>query len=436
MKRKIFTICFALTFVAACGLSGLKQPTHAEQSTTTDYDQEIRQAEEEKKKAEGHLENLEEDLKELEKSKGDILKYVKKTDQKIEKIADTIDGLKKQIKKSRKELAKIQEECSRLQEKQKEQYEIMKKRIKYMYENGEEGYAEAIFGASSFADFLSRSEYVQKISEYDANVFEEYSKRMTEIERSQSLMEAKVDEICSLQDEAVADQNSLKKLKKSKKDEVKKLDSAISVTDKRVKTFNEQVAKQEQKVEALLLQKQQEIQRKEAEAAKKAAEAQKAQQGSDTGNAGNTSTDGADPVTSNDSYAANTGELRWPLKVSGKISSKFGNRTSPTAGASTYHKGIDISVSSGTPIVASGAGTVVTATYSSTAGNYIMIYHGNSLYTVYMHCSKLSVKVGDTVKQGDVIGNVGSTGISTGAHLHFGVTVNGNYVDPFNYVSQ
>ncbi len=429
MKRKILTVCFALTLVAACELSEWKQPTHAEQSSTTEYDQQIRQAEEEKKKAEERLEKLEEDLKELEKSKGDILNYVKKTDKKIEKLADTIDGLKKQIKKSRKELAKIQEECSGMQEKQKEQYEIMKKRIKYMYENGEEGYAEAIFGASSFADFLSRSEYVQKISEYDANVFEEYSKRMTEIEHTQSLMEAKVDEICSLQDEAVADQDSLKKLKKSKKDEVKKLDSAISVTDKRVKTFNEQVAKQEQKVEALLLQKQQEIQRKEAEA-------KKAQQGSDTGNAGNTSTDGADPVTSNDSYAANTGELRWPLKVSGKISSKFGHRTSPTAGASTYHKGIDISVSSGTPIVASGAGTVVTATYSSTAGNYIMIYHGNSLYTVYMHCSKLSVKVGDTVKQGDVIGNVGSTGISTGAHLHFGVTVNGNYVDPFNYVSQ
>ena len=78
----------------------------------------------------------------------------------------------------------------------------------------------------------------------------------------------------------------------------------------------------------------------------------------------------------------------------------------------------------------------MTATYSSSAGNYIMIYHGNSLYTVYMHCSKLSVKVGDTVKQGDVIGNVGSTGVSTGPHLHFGVTVNGNYVDPLNYVSQ
>ena len=106
----------------------------------------------------------------------------------------------------------------------------------------------------------------------------------------------------------------MKKLKTSKKDEVKKLNSAISVTDKRVQTYNAEVAKQEQKVEALLLQKQQEIQKKEAEAAKKSQQAAKA-------SGGNTSTDGADPASSNDSYAANTGELRWPLKVSGRISS-------------------------------------------------------------------------------------------------------------------
>ena len=429
MKRKILAISFVISLVFAYCLFGLQQPSAQAEESTTDYDQQIRQAEEEKKKAESRLESLEKDLKELEDSKGDILKYIKKVDKKIEKISNTISGLKKQIETSRKELAKIQEECSQLQEKQNEQYEIMKKRIKYMYENGEEGYVEAIFSASSFADFLSRSEYVQKISEYDANVFAEYSKRMTEIEHSQSLMEAKVDEICSLQDEAVADQDSLKKLKTSKKDEVKKLNSAISVTDKRVQTYNAQVAKQEQKVEALLLQKQQEIQKKEAEAAKKAPQSAQA-------SGGNTSTDGADPAASNASYAANTGELRWPLNVSGRISSKFGSRTSPTEGASTYHKGLDIAVSSGTPIIASGAGKVVTATYSSSAGNYIMIYHGNSLYTVYMHCSKLSVKVGDTVKQGDDIGNVGSTGVSTGPHLHFGVTVNGNYVNPLNYVSQ
>jgi murein DD-endopeptidase MepM/ murein hydrolase activator NlpD len=86
--------------------------------------------------------------------------------------------------------------------------------------------------------------------------------------------------------------------------------------------------------------------------------------------------------------------------------------------------------------VAAGDGTVVTAAYSASAGNYIMLYHGNSLYTVYMHASKLAVSEGATVKQGDVIAYVGSTGISTGAHLHFGVSVNGSYVNPFNYVSQ
>ena len=130
------------------------------------------------------------------------------------------------------------------------------------------------------------------------------------------------------------------------------------------------------------------------------------------------------------------GALSWPLKVSGRISSKFGHRSSPTAGASTYHKGLDIAVPSGTPILAAAAGKVVTAHYSSSAGNYIMIAHGNRLYTVYMHCSRLAVKEGDSVVQGQTIGYAGSTGISTGSHLHFGVSKNGSYVNPLNYVSR
>jgi murein DD-endopeptidase MepM/ murein hydrolase activator NlpD len=79
---------------------------------------------------------------------------------------------------------------------------------------------------------------------------------------------------------------------------------------------------------------------------------------------------------------------------------------------------------------------VVTASYQAAAGNYIMISHGNGIYTVYMHCSKLSVSVGENVAKGQVIGSVGSTGVSTGPHLHFGVSVNGTYVNPLNYVSR
>ena len=130
------------------------------------------------------------------------------------------------------------------------------------------------------------------------------------------------------------------------------------------------------------------------------------------------------------------GGLRWPLGVSGTITSNFGPRKAPTAGASTYHKGIDIAAPVGTTIYAAADGVVTTATYSSSAGNYVMINHGNGLYTAYMHASRLDVKVGDQVSQGDAIAAVGSTGVSTGAHLHFSVITGGKYVNPLNYVKQ
>lgn len=288
-----------------------------------------------------------------------------------------------------------------------------------MYESGSDGYVSAIFNAKSIGDFLSQSEYIEKISKFDSELFSRFVETRNETEIKRTVMESKVEEIAGLQEEALAEKEALKSLKSSKKSEMNKLTSAISATDSKVRTFHEKVAEAERKVENLLLEKQREIEKREA--ARRNAEAA----------AGGTP---ADPAT--DSYAGNTAGLRWPLRVPGEISSKFGARTSPTAGASTNHQGIDIAVSAGTPIVAAGDGEVVTASYSASAGNYVMIYHGNSLYTVYMHAARLAVSEGTTVKQGDVIAYVGSTGISTGAHLHFGISINAVYVDPLNYVSQ
>ena len=122
----------------------------------------------------------------------------------------------------------------------------------------------------------------------------------------------------------------------------------------------------------------------------------------------------------------------WPT-VSRRITSDYGD----TEDRSSGHKGIDIGATtpgvSGDAIYAAASGTVTLATYSSSAGNWIWIYHGNGLYTVYMHCSALLVSVGDTVSQGQTIARMGSTGNSTGAHLHFGVRLNGSYVNPWNY---
>ena len=125
----------------------------------------------------------------------------------------------------------------------------------------------------------------------------------------------------------------------------------------------------------------------------------------------------------------------WPCPASGRITSGFGSRTSPIEGASTNHQGIDIGAASGSGILAAASGTVVIATYSYSAGNYVMINHGGGIYTVYMHCSQLLVSEGQSVIQGQTIAKVGSTGYSTGPHLHFGIRADGKYVNPGKYVS-
>lgn len=125
----------------------------------------------------------------------------------------------------------------------------------------------------------------------------------------------------------------------------------------------------------------------------------------------------------------------WPCPSSSRVTSPFGGRSSPTEGASSNHQGMDIGASSGSNIIAAAAGEVIISTYSYSAGNYIMINHGGGVYTVYMHCSQLLASKGDKVTQGQVIAKVGSTGYSTGPHLHFGIRVNGSYVNPANYVS-
>lgn len=412
MKR-IISLFLLVSIIFSFCFSGLGAAAETAKPAS-DLDTKIQEAEEARKRAEERVKELHDEIKELENSKDDMLKYVKKVDKKIEDVSKTLSELEKQVKDARKELVELETELTAAEDVEKEQYETMKKRIRYMYENGGNDYMEVIFSAKSLGDLLNRSEYIEKISQYDAGLFAQFvqTKETTEQRREQT--KAKVAEIATLQEEALADKNALKELKASKKSEMGKLEDAISYKDEKAQNFRDQVAAQEQEVEKLLMEKQKIIAKQEAQ--NQAANANPSQP------AGN--------------QYANTGQLRWPLDVPGRISSGFGSRVSPTQGASTDHHGIDIAVAEGTPIVASADGTVVTATYSASAGNHVMIYHGNSLYTVYMHASRLAVSEDAEVKQGSVIAYVGSTGVSTGAHLHFGISINGEYVDPLLYVSQ
>lgn len=124
----------------------------------------------------------------------------------------------------------------------------------------------------------------------------------------------------------------------------------------------------------------------------------------------------------------------WPLPGNRSIAAYFGYRVPPCAGASSYHRGLDIGGASGLSIVAALSGTIIGTGYDSSAGNYVILDSGNGVVTKYYHCSKILVSTGEKVTQGQTIAKVGSTGISTGPHLHFALVLNGNYVDPYPYL--
>lgn len=390
--------------------------THASHATTTDYDSKIQSAKERQEAMEKKKKALNSEIAELEKEKSDVIAYVSKLDKKMESATESLNKVKSNLKKKRAELKNTEMELATIEENVKVQYDTMKKRIKYMYENGSSEYLDLIFEAKDFGDFLNRSEYIEKISAYDRNMLARFQATRDEIEKKKAAIEAKVEELTALKEEANAEREALRVLTSTKKGELEKYNKNIAVSEKQQKDFAAKAASAEAEIENLLVAKQRQI----AEEERKRQQEAKASGKSDT---------------ETDNYTGTSG-LRWPLKVKGRISSTFGARTSPTAGASSYHKGIDIAVAAGTPIVASGDGKVVTASYSSSAGNYVMIYHGQNTSTVYMHCSRLAVSEGTKVSKGQVIAYVGSTGISTGNHLHFGVMVNGSYVNPLSYVSQ
>lgn len=396
-RKKILTI--ALTFLC-CILAVF--PAMATKSSLNEAKKKKTAIEQEKKRAEATLKNL-------ESLKGDAVAYVKKLDASLEELSNELSALSEDIEEKEEQIEVTQIELQEAEVTEAEQYESMKLRIKYMYEKGDSSYVDLLMQAQSLSDLLNKAEYIGKISEYDREKLDEYIATKEMIAETGRVLETEHAELLELQEQTEAKHASVEELLAAKQAELKKVESQIAAAEDQVSEYEKDLKAQESSIKAI----EAEIKRQEEEAKKKA---QAAGQTYKTQSIGDI-------------------KFTWPCPASSRITSNFGSRTSPTEGASSNHKGIDIGAPTGTNIVASAAGTVVVSTYSYSAGNYVMLNHGGGVYTVYMHASKLLVSVGDTVKQGQVIARVGSTGYSTGPHLHFGIRVNGTYVNPRQYVS-
>lgn len=407
-KKKI-----AVLAAAAALTLGTVFSSYATSKAIEDAKKKVSSMEEEKKKVESTL-------KELEGKKSDTAAYVKELDRNLSALAGELTKLEGDISQKEEQIeeAKVELETAKITENR--QYEDMKLRIQYMYENGQTGLLESMMQSESIAELLNRAEYASQITSYDRKMLEEYRKTRQEVALKEEALKTEHQELLTLQDSTKAKQSSVKTLMASKEAELASYETKIASAQGEIDQYNADIKAQEEhmaRVEA-------EIRRKEEEA-RKAEEARRAEEAKK-----NQSSAGGDSTVKK----GNTNFI-WPCPASGRILSAFGDRSSPTEGASTNHKGIDIPAPSGSSIVAAADGKVVISTYSYSAGNYIMIDHGGGLTTVYMHCSQLLVKEGETVKQGQTIAKVGSTGYSTGPHLHFGVRSGGSYVNPSGYVS-
>ena len=356
----------------------------------------------------------EQEGKELQQQKESAQKEKDSLASQLNQVVSEMQEAEEKLTQKQDEIKKAQDELVQAQIQENDQYEAMKVRIKYMYENGNTSLIEILFSAKSMGDLLNKAEYVQTISEYDRNMLEKYQKLTKDIEEKEAKLQKEEEELKVLQNDLI-----------EKRDNVNQL---LAEKEVQISNLEQQIGENAEKLEKLIKEAEEAKRRQEeAEAAKQAAQA--AQQGSSSSSSSSSGNSGSG---SGSSTVTGGGTLAYPV-ANPRITSGYGYRDAPTAGATSRHDGIDFGGATGTPIYASESGTVVTAAYNSARGNYVVINHGNGIQTWYQHCSAVYVSVGQKVSRGQSIAAIGATGIVTGPHLHFEVHVNGSPVNPMNY---
>lgn len=383
------------------------------------------------KKEKEELEQLKKDAADriaaLEEDKKSTEEYIKKVDEELNLAYSQMEELKQSIAECEADLEAAGIELEQANRTKENQYAVMKARIKYMYENGEPSFWEILTGAENLADLLNQVEYRSQIAAYDDSLLKRYEEACEDVKKKEESYELALVELNAEKEIQQVQIDNLGILVANKATYMEELTSELGITEEQYFEFYEEIENKEIEIADLeekerLRIEEEERKRKEEEERLRREEEERKRREEELKKLGQTDETSID-------------NMIWPFPGDPNVYSYFGYRTSPITGKKEYHSGIDIGGAYGADIVASLAGVVTKATWSSMNGNHVVIDHGNGVTTHYLHASKLLVKTGDYVKQGQVIMKCGSTGWSTGPHLHFTIRVNGAAVDPLKYVS-
>ena len=363
---------------------------------------------------------LQDQLDALENQANSKLNEKAVLEQQISVLSAQITNTEALIAEYDAQIADKQVELEEAQAQEEEYYALFCERVRDMEEQGGLSYWSILFSSSSFTDLLDRIVFVSDVMEYDHQMVQSLEAARQAVADAKSALET-----------SQAEQQAAKAALEEQEAELAADEAAVDAAIAEINSQSDVYASQLEELRAQAADLDAQIAEAQKayddEVAKEKAEQEAAQKPSGGGSSSGGSSSGGS------SSGSGRISMVWPCG-STRITSNFGYRDSPTAGASSYHQGIDIGASTGTGIYAAASGTVTEASYSSSRGYYVVISHGSGVSTVYMHCSELYVSAGDKVTQGETIAAVGSTGISTGPHLHFGVIEDGVYVNPRNYV--
>lgn len=352
-----------------------------------------------KKQMEERNESIKQTEKEINAKKSEKDEAVQKRnslDLQISAMLDDISDVEEVINEKEAEINTKNAEIEALTLQIEETNNKLKTRLKVMYEYGATSYLQLILESKGLSDLVTRLSVVKKVYNYDKNVIAEFINTKQQVEDAKQLIVNEQKEQIEARDMLEKKKSSLEALKSEKQQIIDELNNDINALEKEEK-------QKEADYEAL---------KKELNAAL-AAESSRSTKSVYTGN----------------------GQFTWPSDSSTRITSSYGYRTHPISGKQSLHRGIDIGAALGSNVLAAESGTVVTAGWNNSYGYYITINHGSGLVTLYAHNSKLLVSKGDKVTKGQVIAKCGSTGNSTGPHIHFEVQLNGALQNPMNYLN-
>lgn len=407
-KKTVSAICIALAFIMIVTLVVSLMGSFG--AFAAGGQEEIDALEQQKQQLQSQQQSIQSNINDLVAQQADVIEQKAAMDEKNELARQEIELINEQIEVYTDLIDDKAKELEAAEKTEQEQLELYKKRVRSMEENGSYTYLDILFQCRSLSDVLSAIDMIGEIMESDKRLYEQYKESRENTERIKGEYEHTLVLLGEKQETLEAEKAELEKQIAAAVEVINQLENDIEAAKAEYAKAAAAEAAAQASINAIIAQMQ---------AEEEAARQEAANNGQDYTGTGSTA----------------TGTYIWPCPSCTYVTSKFGMREHPLFGDERPHTGIDIGAQAGAEVIAADSGTVAVATYSSSYGNYVTIYHSNGDYTLYAHMSSLTVTAGQNVTQGDVIGYVGSTGWASGPHLHFEIRVHGSTVDPTSYFS-